>query len=109
MVARTKDVRLEAATPRPNTRRVSRRIAEAVATVRSSSGERCRARIRDVSIFGCSLACDAGWLRTGMFVTVQMTSEWSIQAIVRWAREGQGGVEFLRPISESDAREIGCE
>jgi hypothetical protein len=109
VVAKAKIAKLEPASPRPNTRRASRRIAEAVATIRSSNGERCRARVRDVSVFGCSLACDATWLRTGMFVTVQLTGDWSIQAIVRWAREGMGGVEFLRPISDADAREIACE
>jgi hypothetical protein len=109
VVAKAKIAKLEPASPRPNTRRVSRRIAEAVATIRASNGERCRARIRDVSVFGCSLACDAAWLRAGMFVTVQLTSDWSIPAVVRWAREGMGGVEFLRPISDADAREIACE
>ena len=109
MVAKAKIAKLESASPRPNTRRASRQIAEAVATIRSSSGERGRARIRDVSVFGCSLACDAPWLRTGMFLTVQMSSDWSIQAVVRWARDGIGGIEFLRPISDADAREIACE
>ncbi|MFO1256554.1 MAG: PilZ domain-containing protein [Sphingomonadaceae bacterium] len=100
---------LESPPPRPNTRRVSRRVAEAIATVKSSGGERCTARIRDVSVFGCSLVCDAKWLRTGMFVTVQLTSEWSIQAIVRWARDGTGGAEFLRPISDAEAHAISSE
>ncbi len=109
VVAKAKIDKLEAASARPNTRRVSRRIAEAVATIRSSSGERIRARVRDVSVFGCSLVCDATWLRTGMFVTVQLTSDWSIQAVVRWARDGMGGVEFLRPITDAEAREIACE
>jgi len=44
-----------------------------------------------------------------MFVTVQLTGDWSIQAVVRWARDGMGGIEFLRPISDADAREIACE
>ena len=109
MVAKAKIAKFEASPVRPNTRRVSRRIAEAVATIRSSSGERSQARIRDVSVFGCSLACDTAWLRTGIFLTLQLTDDWSIQAVVRWARDGVGGVEFLRPISEADAREISCE
>ena len=91
---------------RPNTRRTARRIAGAVATVRSSHGERSRAQIRDVSVFGCSLVADVDWLRTGSFITLQFSPEWSVQAIVRWARNGVGGVEFLRAISEVDARAI---
>jgi hypothetical protein len=109
MSAKRKPMRLEAEQARPNTRRVSRRISEAVATVRSSHGNRSRARIRDISVFGCSLASDADWLRTGMFVSVEVTGDWTIQAVVRWAREGICGVEFLRPITDSDATALGAE
>ena len=91
---------------RPNTRRTSRRIAGTVATVRTAGGERSRAKIRDVSVFGCSIVTEADWLRTGIFITLQLGPDWSIQAIVRWARDGVGGVEFLRAISEADARNI---
>ena len=52
------------------------------------------------------MVTDADWLRTGSFVTVEFAPEWSIQAIVRWAREGVCGVEFLRAISEADASNI---
>ena len=106
MSAKPKIAKLEPDAARPNTRRAARRIAGAMATVRSAGGERSRARIRDVSVFGCSLVTDADWLRIGSFVTVEFTPEWSIQAIVRWAREGVCGVEFLRAISEADASNI---
>ena len=109
MSAKPKITKLEHTPARPNTRRTTRRIAGAVATVRTAGGELSRARIRDVSVFGCSLVTDADWLRTGIFITVQLTADWSIQAIVRWARNGVGGVEFLRAISEVDARNIAGE
>ena len=109
MSAKTKIARQIASVPRPNTRRVSRRNAETIASVKSAQGGRCRARIRDVSVFGCSLVTDTDWLRTGSFVTLQITTEWAIQAIVRWSRAGSGGVEFLRPISEADAAVIAAE
>ena len=109
MSAKPKIAKLDDNAERPNTRRAARRIAGAMATVRSSSGERSRARIRDVSVFGCSLVTDADWLRNGIFVTVEFSPDWSIQAIVRWAREGVGGVEFLRAISETDASNIAGE
>ncbi|MEQ1497867.1 MAG: PilZ domain-containing protein [Novosphingobium sp.] len=109
MSAKRQPAKLESEQPRPNTRRATRRIAEAVGTVRSSHGDRSRVRIRDVSVYGCNLAGDADWLRTGMFVSVQLASDWSIQAVVRWARDGTCGIEFLRPISDSDARAIACE
>ena len=106
MSAKAKIDKLEQDVLRPNTRRAARRIAETVATVRTAGGERSHALIRDVSIFGCSIVTEADWLRTGMFVTLELSSDWSIQAIVRWARDGAGGVEFLRAISETDARNI---
>ena len=106
MSAKPKIDKLAAVATRPNTRRTARRLAGAVATVRTAGGERCRARIRDVSIFGCSIVTEADWLCTGIFITLQLAPDWSIQAIVRWARDGVGGVEFLRAISEADARNI---
>ncbi len=109
MSAKAKIDKLAEHSPRPNTRRTTRRIAGTVATVRTAGGERSRARIRDVSVFGCSIVTEADWLRTGIFVTIQLSAEWSIQAIVRWARDGTGGVEFLRAISEADARNIAGE
>jgi len=72
VVAKAKLAKMETASTRPNTRRVSRQIAEAIATIRSSSGERCRARIRDVSVVGFSLASDRVCFRTGMFGTVPL-------------------------------------
>ncbi|MFM6832343.1 MAG: PilZ domain-containing protein [Novosphingobium sp.] len=106
MSAKVRIEQLETRSGHPNTRRTTRRIAGTVATVRTAGGARSRARIRDVSIFGCSIVTEADWLRTGIFVTIQLSAEWSIQAIVRWARDGIGGVEFLRAISEADARNI---
>ena len=106
MSVKAKIDKLEQHAVRPNTRRTTRRIAGTVATVKTAGGERSRARIRDVSVFGCSIVTEAEWLRTGIFVTLQLSPEWSIQAIVRWARDGVGGVEFLRAISEADARNI---
>ena len=106
MSAKAKIDKLANVAARPNTRRTSRRIAGTIATVRTAGGERSRAKIRDVSVFGCSIVTEADWLRTGIFITLQLGPDWSIQAIVRWARDGVGGVEFLRAISEADARNI---
>jgi hypothetical protein len=41
-----------------------------------------------------------------MFVGISVNSEWTIQAVVRWVRDGTAGTEFLRPISEAEARAI---
>jgi PilZ domain len=87
-------------------RRINRFAANSRVLVRSSHGDSCKAELSDVSVFGCSLQSTAEWLRIGMFVSINLTSDWSVQAVVRWARSGSAGVEFLRPISEADAREI---
>jgi PilZ domain len=87
-------------------RRISRRISGRSVIVKSSNGERAKAVIRDVSIYGCSLVGDATWVRTGAFVTVVLSAERSIQALVRWTRGGVSGVEFLRPIPDAEAEDI---
>lgn len=92
--------------PHKEKRRISRFLASSRVLVRSSHGDSCKAQLKDVSIFGCLLQTNAEWLRTGMFVSINLSSDWSIQAIVRWARNGSAGVEFLRSISEADALEI---
>jgi PilZ domain len=92
--------------PVPQTRRATRLRSHARAMVRSSHGDRAKALVRDVSVHGCSLETEANWLRMGQFVSLRLSSEWSIQAIVRWVRDHRVGVEFLRPISDADAREI---
>ena len=91
---------------RPQTRRASRLRSQARATIRSSHGDRAKALIRDVSVYGCALECQSGWIRSGMFLSIHLNAEWTVQAIVRWVREDRAGVEFLRPISEIEARAI---
>jgi PilZ domain len=87
-------------------RRISRRISGRSVVVKSSHGERAKAVIRDVSIYGCSLVGDAPWVRIGSFVAIVLSAERSIQAIVRWSRGGVSGVEFLRPIPDAEAEDI---
>ena len=83
-----------------------RRVSDSRVVVKSSSGEKAKASIEDVSIYGCGLESDAPWMRTGSFVALDVSGERSIQAIVRWWRDGKGGVEFLRPISGNEAEEL---
>lgn len=92
--------------PVPQTRRATRLRSHARAMLRSSHGDRSRALVRDVSVHGCSLETDAPWLRMGQFVSLRLSTEWTVQAIVRWVRDERAGIEFLRPITDADAREI---
>lgn len=88
---------------RPLTRRVDRQIARGDVIVQSSQGHSAQARLNDISIYGCNILADADWMRCGMFVSIQLTAERSIQAIVRWIRGGSCGVEFLRAIPDAEA------
>ncbi len=87
-------------------RRITRFLSSSRVSVRSSHGDSCKADLGDVSVFGCALQTTAEWLRVGMFGSIGLSNDWTIQAIVRWSRDGRAGVEFLRPISEEDATEM---
>jgi len=87
----------------PLTRKAERRPASGTVLLQSSGGERAMIRLRDISAYGCNLVGEVDWLRIGIFVTLRLSGERSIQAIVRWIRAGSCGVEFLRPIPDADA------
>ena len=88
---------------RPMTRKAERRAVSGKVIVQSSAGDRLSSQLRDISAYGCNLACDAEWLRLGRFVSLRLAKDWTIQAIVRWSRDGATGIEFLRPISNHEA------
>jgi hypothetical protein len=94
------------ATPRALTRKVERRAVVGAVTIQSNAGERASARLRDISTYGCNLLSGADWLRMGRFITLRLSKERSLQAIVRWTRDGAAGIEFLRPISDAEAEAI---
>ena len=94
---------------RPMTRKATRRKVQAMVVVRSSQGERATARLRDFTIFGCNIVCEAAWLRVGGFISVRLNSELTVQAIVRWIRGTSSGIEFLRPLPYDTARELGLD
>jgi PilZ domain len=106
VVAKAKSHDLLVQTQAIEKRRTSRRISGRSVVVKSTNGERAKAVIRDVSVYGCSLVGDAPWMRTGSFVGIVLSAERSIQAIVRWSRSGVSGVEFLRPIPDAEAEDI---
>lgn len=85
-------------------RKASRHAVSTPCRIRGSAGDIAGAQIRDLSEFGCNIACDAGWLRPGQFIAIRLDREPPLQAIVRWSRAGEAGLEFLRPIP-ADRRE----
>jgi PilZ domain len=109
---RIKQPRLAASEPahdasRAMTRKADRRPVSGSVLIQSGGGEQISARLRDLSAYGCNLACEADWLRLGRFISIRIGSDRTIQAIVRWSRDGTTGVEFLRPISDADAEKFG--
>lgn len=74
--------------------------------MQNSRGDSCTAQLKDISTYGCNLLTDAQWLRTGNFIGIKLGADRTIQAIVRWVRNGSVGVEFLRPISDAEADSI---
>ncbi len=86
-------------TPRPRTRKAPWRSVSGEVVVTHAAGEQATAELRDVSTHGCNVLCEAAWLRGGIFVSIRLGDEAPLQAIIRWARSGRCGVEFLRPIT----------
>lgn len=85
--------------PRPRTRKAPRRSVSGDVVITHGAGEQAAGKLRDVSLNGCNVLCHASWLRGGMFIAIRLGDETPLQAIVRWARDGRCGVEFLRPIT----------
>ena len=98
-----------AAASRPLTRKAARRPARGVVAVRSSHGDKIRAELHDFSAFGCNIVSDASWLRMGSFITLKLSEDISVQAIVRWVRNGSCGAEFLRPLPYADAELLAAQ
>ena len=82
----------------PARRKTSRTPVNVAAKVTSSRGDSASMTIGNVSTHGCNVRGEAGWLRMGGFVSVRLTDDQPLQAIVRWVRDGTAGLEFLRPV-----------
>ncbi len=79
-------------------RRSARRSVWAQATIMSSRGLSADAELSDLSTHGLRVASEAAWLRVGQFVSIILEEDQPVQAIVRWMRDGEAGMEFLRPV-----------
>lgn len=82
-----------------DTRRVVREQARAAASLRTHGGEETATALTDVSTHGCCIRVEERTLRLGQFVALSLTDAGTVQAIVRWVRGGQAGLEFLRPVA----------
>lgn len=93
-------------TSRPLTRKGTRRPASSLVLVTSSHGDRAKALLRDISIYGCNLVSEAGWLRTGCSSASGSIPSARFKPLLRWSREDTCGVEFLRPIPDAAGQEL---
>ena len=82
----------------PKRRKVARVPAWAKAHLRSADGERSDAVLIDLSTYGLRLRSAVKWLRVGRYIEVEIEGDQPLQAVVRWQRDGEAGLEFLRPI-----------
>jgi hypothetical protein len=83
-------------------RKVHRSRVHARALVTSSRGDSAAMIIANISTHGCNVRGDAAWLRIGSFVGVALEGTPMLLAIVRWARDGSAGLEFMRPIAHGN-------
>jgi hypothetical protein len=86
---------------RPSRQSKRRKSAVAAEVVVSSSGQRMKARLSDVSEHGCSVTGVDLQLRVGQIVQLSFSSGDSAAGIARWIGSDCAGIEFLRPISAS--------
>ncbi len=83
---------------RPNRRKEARYSAWIDAILESSHGDKAEVQLSEISLHGCRAKSDDAWLRTGSFVSIDIDGAQTLQAIVRWVRDGYAGMEFLRPV-----------
>jgi hypothetical protein len=88
---------------RPQRAATRNRITKSIA-IELVTGERATALLQDFSAHGCNVRCNADWLRLGRFVVVRLSETASVQAVVRWLRDGSCGIEFLRPMNHDQAQ-----
>lgn len=95
---------LNRAAPYPPERRVEERLSiERSGEIQHSLDTLSDAMIQDLSVQGCSIRCVPGDIRMGQYVVVRLAGTSTIPGIVRWARDGSVGVEFLHTIASDVA------
>lgn len=97
---------LAAAKQQPCRRKAARRPFDGKVVISSSQAERSLGRMCNISPFGCNVRVTADWLRVGRIVSLKVSPERTIQAIVRWTRDDQAGLEFLRAIDLAEAERL---
>jgi hypothetical protein len=82
-------------------RREKRIPVKADAVIGDNRSAISRTSILDLSCHGCSLTMGENTLHSGEFIMIRLEGAEAIRGIVRWIRDGEAGVEFLRPLDQA--------
>lgn len=66
--------------------------------LRTGRGRPYSVEVVDLSESGCRINERSAWLRAPSEVTIRIGALESLDATIRWVRDGQAGLEFRRPI-----------
>jgi hypothetical protein len=99
----TKPKRISRAQTPACRRKAERQPFDGKVVIGLSESEGSIGRMRNISPFGCNVQVKADWLRVGRIVSLKVSADRTIQAIVRWTRDDQAGLEFLRAIDLAEA------
>lgn len=84
--------------PVSDRRREPRHATGIQGNLRASDGSGMAVRVAEISLHGCRITSERCPLRSGMFVSVGLDDQPPLEAIVRWVRGEDAGMEFLWPI-----------
>ncbi len=84
-----------------NTRRAQRRATDAPSTMRTDGGEPVDVVVLDLSRSGIRIMTDAD-LSVGQEISIGLAGAGVTRAYVTWARDGEYGCAFERPIAPED-------
>jgi hypothetical protein len=84
-------------------RKAARQPFSGKVVIGSTLNESSVGTLGNISPFGCNVISSADWLRMGRVVSLNVGQRRTIQAIVRWTRDGSAGLEFLRPIDLAES------
>jgi hypothetical protein len=74
--------------------------------IETGSGEWRMFPLVDLSEHGCSLDSVDWPFRIGQFLSLNLLGSSKIEGIVRWARDHQVGIEFVRPLSTQNVEQM---
>ena len=87
--------------PDKETRRREDRVPVKANALMAGAKSIGRTSILDLSCHGCNLTTGDTGLHPGEFVMIRLEGTEALRGIVRWIRDGEAGIEFLRPLYQA--------